>query len=57
MKLTKDQERRVIESIQETKRLIEKEEKYLPHLRNNKLIEEYANHLDKLNKMLTTNNQ
>lgn len=57
MMLTKDQERRVIESIQETKRLIEKEEKYLPHLRNNKIIEEYANHLDKLNKMLTTKNQ
>jgi hypothetical protein len=49
---TQQQKKRIIQSIIETERLLEREMRYSQDLRDNKLVEFYNNHLKKLYLML-----
>ena len=50
---TPEQQRRVLSALSETCRLLEREESYLPHNRNQELISEYKAHIEKLEHMLS----
>jgi hypothetical protein len=52
--MTQEQRRRTIEALAETNRLLEREERYLPHLQKLDVIAFYKRHIAKLTGYLET---
>jgi hypothetical protein len=50
--LTKSQRQRAVMALEETHRLLEKEQRYNLKHQNKKMINFYENHIQKLNKLL-----